>query len=343
MAHTGRILLVTVALAALTAVSGCFFVDGQFAMSPDGSVDARIEAGVLQSMAGENDIAAELDEGLAEGRWTQEEPVDRDQWRVTALVGHAGPGESLFKEDADPQPRFEMTRHLLSTTYGFVMPLPDEPVEAGPVADDAEEAADDAQAEEGEGQIEGMEDFGEAFGDMMAMMMTSGDSGLRFSVGLPGVIIDTNGTIADDLRVHWKLDIGAEEPQYAELVAHSRLPNWSQIGRLGAQLTERGRWDLVPALIAGVQRGILPDPVTENPETADFNVLMYVQALEIMVALDHAVGEQIADAVMTALGLGGAPDPAMVEEIAVRLEGMDLAAEIDQEVTEQLLRRLGGG
>jgi hypothetical protein len=46
---------------------------------------------------------------------------------------------------------------------------------------------------------------------------------------------------------------------------------------------------------------------------------------------------------MAELGLNADPDPALVEEIAVRLEGMDLGAEIDQSVMEELLGMLGGG
>jgi len=47
---------------------------------------------------------------------------------------------------------------------------------------------------------------------------------------------------------------------------------------------------------------------------------------------------------MTTLGLNADDvDPAFAEGIAVRLEGMDLAAEVDANVTEQLLGTLGGG
>lgn len=340
MAFTNRALIVTVAFAALTMASGCFFLDGQFVMAPDGAVEGRIEAGVLQAMAeqGEGEVQAELDEGLVEDLWTREEPFDRGQWRVTALTGRAAPGQSLFKDDAEPSPEFEMTRRLLSTEYSFVMPLPEGPDAVEEPAEEPAPAAEDVEV-----QVEGMEGLGEAFGEMMAMMMTSGDSGLRFSVALPGVIVDTNGVLVDPSRAAWTLDIAAEEPPFAAMHARSRLANWATVGRVAAALTELGRWDLVPALIAGVERGVLPDPLTDDAVAAQFNALTYLQALEIMIALDHAAGEQIADRVMIALGLSDDPDPAMVEEIAVRLEGIDLAAEIDGEVTEQLLRRLRGG
>ncbi len=355
MVSTSRGLLIVVALAALTFAGGCFFVDGQFSMKPDGSVDAWMEMGVLKSMVQQSDEepTTEVSEGLVEERWTEEEPFDRGQWRITPMVGHAGPGESLFKKDADPQPQFDVTPHLLSTTYSFTMPLPEQPVQAegeveGEAAEGGEvaEGAGEGEAAEGEGgevQVEGMEGLDEALGDMMGMMMTSGDSGVRFSVELPGEIVETNGEVTGQSRAAWAIDMAAEQPPYEQMLARSRLLNWPAIGRLGGELTDRGRWDLVPALIGGVRRGVIPNPAGEEGAEAEFDVTMYIQALEIMVHLDRAVGQAIANDVMTTLGLGGEPDPAMIEEIAVRLEGMDLEAEIDEEVTEQLLGRLGGG
>ncbi|MGC9317862.1 MAG: hypothetical protein ACP5KN_07500, partial [Armatimonadota bacterium] len=97
-------------LAVLGLLGGCMFIDGRFAMAPDGSVDARLEAGVLKSMMeqGGGDFTADLGKGLAEGRW-QEEEYDRDQWHVKAMVGHAGPGQSLFTEEARVTPKFATT------------------------------------------------------------------------------------------------------------------------------------------------------------------------------------------------------------------------------------------
>ncbi len=348
MAHMRRMLSVAVVLMALTAVGGCFFLDGQFAMQQDGAVDARIEAGVLRAMAQEDDIAAELDEGIAEGQWTKQEPFDRDQWRVTALTGRAEPGESLFEEDVDPKPDFSMTSHLLSTVYSFRMDLPDEAVELEPpdeqaAVEDAAPAPENGFGDDGEVDVEGMEGLGEAFGEMMAAMMQGPDTGIRFAVELPGEIYATNGEVSrNEWRVTWSMDLTDQEQQFTQLDAFSRLPNWEQIGRLGAALTDFGRWDLVPALASGVQRGVLPDPVVADPAAAEMNVLMYVQALEILTALDRAVGPEIADEVIAGLELKGDPDPARVEEIAVRLEGIDLGAETSQKIIEQLMQMLGG-
>lgn len=336
MVSTSKLALMAVALVALTLTGGCIFVDGQFAMAPDGSTTARLEAGVMQSMmeGGEGDFSSNISGGLAPGKWTEEPAFERDQWHVQAWQGEAGPGESLFAADAQPQPEFSMTQGTLSNVYTFTMPLPEEPMEAGQVDDQPQNQPPAEQPDEGEVQIEGMD---AALGDMMGMMMSGGDSGISFSVTLPGEIIATNGELLPGTRVVWKIDLMSPEPP-DDLMAQSRLPNWPAVGRLGGALVGAGRGDLVPALIAGVRRGVVP-----NPEAAELDPLMYIQALEIMTALDQAVGEQLADEVLLTLGMGGSPDAAFVEEVAVRLEGMDLAAEIDREVVARLLGLLAGG
>lgn len=336
MVSTTKLTLMVMALVALTLTGGCIFVDGQFAMAPDGSTTARLEAGVMQSMmeGGEGDFSSNISDGLAPGRWTEEPAFERDQWHVQAWQGEAGPGESLFTADAQPQPEFSMTQGTLSNVYTFTMPLPEEPMEAGQVDEQPQDQPTAEQPDEGQVQIEGMD---AALGDMMGMMMSGGDSGISFSVTLPGEIVATNGELLPGSRVVWKIDLTSPEPP-DDLMAQSRLPNWPAVGRLGGALVEAGRGDLVPALIAGVRRGVVP-----NPEAVEIDPLMYIEALEIMTAVDLAVGERLADEVLLTLGMGGSPDAAFVEEVAVRLEGMDLAAEIDREVVARLLGLLGGG
>lgn len=346
MAEKTRILLLGVALAALTVAGGCIFVDAQFSMAPDGATSARMEAGVLKSIAeqGEGDFTTDIGEMLAEGKWEELEAFERGQWQVQAWEGHAAPGESLFAEGDAPKPQFSSGQHLLSTVYSFQMPLPEGPMMTEPQAMEAPPPQPEGEAEpDGGVEVEGMEEMGAAMGEMMAMMMTTGDAGLRFSVELPGEIAATNGDVASPSKAAWKIDLTADEAPYDELVARSRLVNWPVVGKLGGQMVQMGRWDLVPALIAGVRRGVLPDPASSDPMAAEINTVMYVQAVEIMMALDQAVGEPIATEVMRTLGLAGDPDPTAVEEIAVRLEGMDLSAEIDQDVKERALGILGGG
>ncbi|MGI5819822.1 MAG: hypothetical protein ACOX9R_17200 [Armatimonadota bacterium] len=345
---SGRIILAGLALAALSVAGGCIFVDAQFSMAPDGATSARMEAGVLRTAAehGGGDFTTDLGETLTEGRWVELEPFERGQWQVQAWEGNAAPGESLFVEGDAPRPEFGMEQHLLSTVYTFEMALPDGPVVGTPeAADPPPPAVEPAPEMEGDGepQMEGMEQFGAAMGEMMAMMMTTGDAGLRFSVELPGEIAATNGELASPSRAAWKIGLTEDEPPHESLIARSRLLNWPVIGKLGGQMAQMGRADLVPALIAGARRGVMPDPASADPMSEELNTLMYVQALEIMIALDEAVGEQIATEVMITLGLGDDPGPATVEEIAVRLEGMDLVGEIEEGVKQRALGLLGGG
>jgi len=346
---TGRLLAMAAALAALSLAGGCIFIDAQFALDPDGTQHARLEAGVLQSVAeqGEGEFTSDISEGLAPGKWQDLGEETRGQWLVRTMVGQAAPGEALFTAEAEVAPEFGMTGRLLSSEYSFTMALPEEsmqpqmgPVEVQPEGEGAQPEAP-GQGGEGEVQFEGMD---EAMSGMMAMMMSSGESGLRFSANLPGEIVATNGEVPAPGRAAWAIDFMNPDPEMLVLEARSRLLNWPSIGRLAGALTAMGRWDLAPVLIAGVRRGVVPDPVTADPMAAQLNSAMYVQVLEIMVALDRAVGEQIANQVMTTLGLNAdGVDPAFVEAVAVRLEGMDLAAEVDANVTEQLLGTLGGG
>jgi hypothetical protein len=352
-AKTGTTVVLIAALVALTFAGGCMFVDAQFSMTPQGATNARMEAGVLKSIAeqGEGDFESDIDETLAEGKWEELEAFERGKWQVQAWEGHAGPGESLFAEEADgPRPQFSTQQRTLSTVYAFEMPLPEGPMmQTGPTEGQMapppppDDGAGDEGQPEGEMEVEGMEQMGAAMGEMMAMMMSTGDAGLRFSVELPGTMAMTNGELVSTSTAAWQVDLTAQEAPWDSLNATSRLVNWPVVGRLGGQMVEMGRWDLVPAMVAGARRGVLPDPPSEDPSAAELNTVMYVQATEIMVALDQAVGEQIAAEVMATLGISGDADPATVEDVAVRLEGMDLGAQIDEDVQQRMLEMLGEG
>jgi len=327
MAHTdtGRLLAVAIALAALSLTGGCIFIDAQ-------SVAEQ----------GEGEFTTDMNEGLAPGRWQDLGEETRGQWQVRTMVGEAPPGEALFTEEAQAAPEFGMTGRLLSTEYTFSMALPEEGMQPqmGPVEVQPEGEAP-AGGGEGEVQFEGMD---EAMAGMMALVMSSGEAGLHFSAELPGEIVATNGEIAGPGRAAWAIDFMNPDPEMRVLEARARLLNWPSIGRLAGELTAMGRWDLAPVLIAGVRRGVVPDPVTPDPMSADLNTAVYAQVLEIMVALDQAVGEQIANQVMTRLGLNADDvDPALVETIAARLDGLDLCAEVDANVAEQVVGALGGG
>lgn len=331
-----RIIALAAALLSLALNAGCIFVDAQFELAPDGTRHGRIEAGVMQGVGEENgSFTVQMQESLAPGKWRELPEETRGQWLVKTLVGEAGPGESLFTPDAEPQPQFASASHLLSTEFTFTMDLP----EMGELGPGVEANGPEADQAEGGVQIEGMD---EALAGMMTLMMSSGEAGLRFSVRLPGEIVATNGEILAVDRAGWSIPLSGPT-ELPELTATSRLLNWPNIGRLGGQLTAVGRPELVLALIAAVRRGVVPDPVTEDPLAAPLDVQTYMQALEIMNTLDAAVGPEISTDVMRTMGLGGATaDPALVAQVAARLQGVDLPAEVDAEVTQWLLERLGG-
>jgi hypothetical protein len=324
-----RVAVLALALCALTLAGGCIFVDAQFTMAPDGATAARLEAGVLKSVAeqGEGSFTADIGEMLAEGKWTGPEDFERGEWLAQAWEGRAAPGESLFVEGEAPAPEFGTEQHLLSTVYSFEMALPQTEMEATPEAEEGAVADPEMQA---------------AVQGMMQAMMSTGEAGVRFSVSLPGEIASTNGEVSGPSTVRWALDPTADEQAYDTMSAQSRLLNWPVIGKLGGQLAQMGRWDLVPALVSGVRRGVLPDPVSADPMAAEPDALMYVQALEVMVALDAAAGEAISTEVLQTAGMNGTLGRAEIDAIAVRLEGIDLTAEVDEGVRERLLRVLRG-
>lgn len=336
-----RRLLMGLAVASLVvSMGGCIFLDAEFEMTVDGGTNATFEVGILKSLAeqGEGeDPTMEITEGLAEGKW-EEEQFDRDQWRVSSLKGQAGPGESLFAEDADMQPEFATETHLFSTIYGFTLPLPEDALGV------KEQIEADVEAEgQGEVKVEGMEGAEELMGDLAAMMMTGGQMGLHFAVTLPGRIIATNGETTAPNRAAWSLDLaglGAEGQE--ALVARSRLVNWESIGRMGPRLAAMGRYDLVPALIAAVERGVVPDPATDAPLEAELDAALYAEILDIMVALDAAVGPELANAIMLGLQLNAdSPDPAAVRKTHERVSAEGFAASVEKDLCETLIQQLG--
>jgi len=87
----------------------------------------------------------------------------------------------------------------------------------------------------------------------------------------------------------------------------------------------------------------VPDPIVSDPMSAQLNPTMYAQALEIMVALDGVVGDETATKVMCRLGLNADEvDPAFVEAVLDRVNGIDLTAKVDADVTDALTQTLSG-
>lgn len=339
MGRTERLLLFGALLTMLMLVGGCVFIDARFTLQPDGTKLAQLETGVLRTMVeqGEGDFSSNVSEGLNMELWQEGEEFDRDQWHVWTLTGRAAPGQELFAEDAQVAPEFTIVRRLLTTDYEFEMRFPE-----GSMQMEKSPAQMPPQEGDAEVEVEGMEQMGAAMAQMMAMMMQSGEAGVRFSVTLPGEIIDANGQRIGPGTVGWAIDpTGAEPPE--ALSARSRLINWPNLGRLAGEIVEMGRWDVVPALIAATRRGLVPDPVSDAPMEAELDAELYAQIAEIVGRLDGAVGEAITGDVVTQLGLNDADvDPSFVANVLERVRQDDFASEIDESVTEDVLERLGG-
>ncbi len=338
MAHTNvrKVALLVVLLLGVVSLNGCLFVDAHFTRGADGSTDALMEMGILKAVleADENGGEINMDgEGLVKENWEEPQEFDRGEWHVTAMKGHAAAGESLFAEDSPASPEFTSELRLLTTVHGFALKIETE----GLVA------ADDAAADEDVNvEVEGFEGLDEMMGDLAGMM---GDGGkpMRFSCTLPGVVFEHNGNLTSGDTVAWQFGLSGEGiPEGEVLSARSRLINWEVIGALGSSLVEGGRHDLVMPLISGAQRGIIPDPeVAGDPLEGELNIGPYVKILDIMVALDGLVGEEMTDQVMVGLGLNGnEPDAAMVERVLGRLSAEDYATDINGGIAGGMVQSL---
>ncbi|MCD6360259.1 MAG: hypothetical protein J7M38_05280, partial [Armatimonadetes bacterium] len=143
-------------------------------------------------------------------------------------------------------------------------------------------------------------------------------------------------------KVAWDVGLSGEGiPESKELQAASRLINWEVIGTVGTSLVEMGRDDLVQALIRGAQRGMVPDPVTDNPPGGEIDLPLYVQILDIMVALDNLVGETMSDRIMQRLKLNvDEPDRDVVAAIAKKVTAEDFAATLNEAAVDSLVNVL---
>ena len=333
-----RLLLMAALLLGVAALQGCMFLNAHFELKPDGAVDAMMEVGVLKE-AMEGDMEAEITppDDLEEGQW--EEPVEseRDEWHVTTLRGHAAPGERLFREGAEEVPEFTIERHLLTTVYGFNMPVKFESNVKQPVDVQPDQGGADDQQQGGEE----MEQLGEMLGDLATVMAGEG-APFHFYCTLPGEIASTNGRMVGPGKVAWDVGLSGEGiPESKELQAASRLINWEVIGTVGTSLVEMGRDDLVQALIRGAQRGMVPDPVTDNPPGGEIDLPLYVQILDIMVALDNLVGETMSDRIMQRLQLNvDEPDRDVVAAIAKKVTAEDFAATLNEAAVDSLVNVL---
>lgn len=327
-----RLIVLGALLLGAAALNGCMSVNAHFTMHHDGATDALLEVGILKAALEGEGAEGEMNvtEALEEGRWEEPVEFDRGEYRVTSVKGHAGPGERLFKEDTPDVPSFTSETHLLTTLYSFAMPLHIEPPTAEPVAEPPAQP-----------QGEGMEGMGQMFGELAAAMVGEGEA-FRFTCALPGRIVTSNGKQVAPGTATWGLSLsGAGLPEGGEMQATSRLVNWQVIGAVGAALVEMGRDDLVLPLVFGAQRGIVPDPATNDPLGGEIDLPLYVQVLDIMVALDALVGEELTDRAMVALKLNAdEPDRQAVAIVAGKVAAEDFAATVNQWALDSLVRKL---
>lgn len=332
----GKLVLLAVMLLGVVSLNGCLFVDAHFTRGADGSTDATMEMGVLKAVLDADENGGEMNmnaEGLVKENWEEPQEFDRGEWHVALLKGHADAGDSLFEEGDMSSPEFTSEQRLLTTIHGFSLKVETEGLVG---ADDA--AADEDVNEE----VEGFEGLDELMGDM-AGMIGEGGKPMRFSCTLPGVVFEHNGNLTSGDTVAWQFGLSGEGmPEGEVLSARSRLINWEVIGAVGSSLVEGGRHDLVMPLIAGAQRGIIPDPeVRGNPLDGEVDLGMYENILDIMVALDGLVGEEMTDQVMVGLGLNGnKPDAAMVERVLARLSAEDYAGEVNEGIAGGMVQSL---
>ncbi len=331
-----RLGLLAALLLGAVALNGCMFLDAQFTMLADGGQDAMMEVGILKQMAEGEGAEGELDigaEAVAEENWEEPVEFDRGEWQVTMLKGHADAGDSLFKDDAEAQPEFAMVGHRFTTVYQFTMVMEGAPV-MEPVADAPAEG--DVEVE-----VEGMEGMNEAFEGLAEAVMGSGRP-LRFSCSLPGKIVSGNGEAIAPDTMQWAMGLSGEGvPEDQTLRASSRLINWEVIGAVGSAMVEAGRHDLVLPMISAAQRGVIPDPLTDEPLGGEFDFPLYQQILDIMVTLDGLVGEEMADRVMIGLALNAdAPDAALVTRVYERISADEYAVGMRDGLTAGLIGSL---
>jgi len=327
-----KLLLLVLLSAGAGALNGCVSLDGNYSIAPDGSADVTVELGVLKTLMelgqGEDPLA-QVGEGLAEGKWQQEE-FDRDQWHVFALKGHAGPGESLFTQQAEMAPQIGIRTHQFSTRYEFEAPTltGPMPIQAGGEAEPAP-----AQAPQQDEEAATPELPTDVLENLASLMLGGSDFGMRFSVSLPGRITETSGELVAPNRAAWSFDLQSIAQPPGKLYAQSRLLNWESVARMATALGELGRYELAPRFVDGIERGVLPDPWTEAPLAQELRPELYVKLLEIMAALDSALGEQVTDGVMRNLGLHeAAVDAGRLARIHERVTSEEFAASVAAEV-----------
>jgi len=121
---------------------------------------------------------------------------------------------------------------------------------------------------------------------------------------LPGRLTGTNGEQADDSTARWVFTPETLMEGPRRFTAVSELPELSMIEDIVTRLNAHHGTDVTPDKMASiVQRGLVPNPVVEDRETATVDLHLYGELVIAATGLEGVVGPEKAEAVMRALEL----------------------------------------
>lgn len=281
-------------IAALSVLlcAGCIKVNMDVAVAPDLSTSARLAAAIDTSLAemaqGEGGAFSDLKDAPGK-HWTTRE-YQEDGWTVTEAIGHAGPGEALFPDEADaPKLRVQTSQRRLSLRYDISLVTPPPPPQLTQPAPPQQPGEKPEKDEEGGPDLSGL----------ASAMMPQIEIGI--SLRGPGEVIATTGTEVGTGQAEWKLSLADLQGKAAmpDCRLTTEIPDWLNIGRLASQLVMRGGpTDAGMRLASAVQRGLLPNPPVSATAAEKLSAIDYLRLLEIIGKLDAGAGPLVTEAIV---------------------------------------------
>jgi len=281
-------MLLAVGLLVLVATSlGCFKMDLQVTLKPDLGMDVGMQMVMPLKMGAQMEAPDLKDMGGMENVKVQE----TDKERIISGSRALGPDEQLgAEEEAQMEMMRQKVPHRLSTYYVFVMELPAGEGEGAKEPPSGEGAADD-------------EESAAAMEAMMEGMLSSFKFDL--TVHMPGRIVSTSGTRVDDNTVRFSLTMqDLNSDTRPRLTAISRLPNYTNLGRLSDQMIAAGgEYFTAARMVEYLNCGLLPDPPTEIDAKDKLGTADYAALAELIAVLDDQLAPGLTEAVIAKLGL----------------------------------------
>lgn len=323
MALTTRMALLGTLAFAVMLLTGCMKFGLDLAVAPDSSTSARMTIGIDKSLdeMGETSTGSPFDEltsGEDAERWTVREYTEGN-WKMSEAIGHAGPGEALFTGEDAPAMQVQTSHRRLTTRYmlSLAVPTPDIPT---------------PPAEE---MTEGLE---QVVGSVMAGLE------IKFVLSGPGRVVATTGQDMGRGRAEWKLGMKSlQGGRLPDFKLTTEMPNWTNIGRLADQIaTQSGQFDAGSELATGLERGLLPNPPS-NESGPKLSADDYGKLLEIIARLDAGLWPEATAKVMAKAGL--ADDyvtSAQVQAAHARLLKADLAGLVETAAATAAVEALSG-